>query len=504
MDIQIRAGDLHAAETEALVVYLFEDSQPDGAAQALDSVLGGAISELIGGGDMAGKTGQTAVLYPRGAVQARRVVVVGLGPAAEFTADQARRAAAQGMQRTRELKAATAAAMLPVGGLALAAAAEAAAEGALLGLYSYHGQKTKAPDAALPETLTLYVSPADVADAEAGVRAGAVIAESTWLTRDLVNLPPNICTPAYLGQAAAEMARAAGLKVEVLERRQIEALNMGALLGVAQGSDAPPRFIILEHNAARAEELDTIVLVGKGVTFDTGGYSIKTAEGMVGMKSDMAGAAAVIGALRALGTLDVPLHVVGLIPAVDNMISGHAYRPQEVLTASNGVTIEIISTDAEGRLILADALAFAARYQPAAVVDIATLTGACVVALGGVAAGLFSTDDRLRDALLAAAERTGERVWPLPLFPEYDKLIESQTADIKNSGGRLGAAAIAAAFLRHFVDYPAWAHLDIAGMAGIESMAGGSSVSAYVPAKGATGFGVRLLVDLVRRWQRPA
>lgn len=504
MDIQVRAGDLHAAETEALVIYLFEDSQPDGAAQALDSALSGAIGELIGGGDMAGKAGQVAVLYPRGAVKARRVVVVGLGPAEAFTADQARRAAAQGMQKARELKATTAAAMIPVGGLGLATAAEAAAEGALLGLYSYHGQKTKAPDAPLPETLTLCVSPADVADAEAGVRAGVVIAESTWLTRDLVNLPPNICTPAYLGQAAAEMAREAGLKVEVLERRQIEALNMGALLGVAQGSDTPPRFIILEHNAARAEELDTIVLVGKGVTFDTGGYSIKTTEGMVGMKSDMAGAAAVIGAMRALGRLDVPLHVVGLAPAVDNMISGHAYRPQEVLTASNGVTIEIISTDAEGRLILADALAFAARYQPAAVVDIATLTGACVVALGAVAAGLFSTDDRLRDALLAAAEYTGERVWPLPLFPEYDKLIESQTADIKNSGGRVGGAATAAAFLRHFVDYPAWAHLDIAGMAGIESMAAGSNGSAYVPAKGATGFGVRLLVDLVRRWQRLA
>lgn len=503
MDIQVKAGELHAAAVEALIIYLFEGGQLNGAAQALDSALGGVLSELISAGDMAGKAGQSAVLYPRGAVAARRVVAVGLGPADAFTADQARRAVAQGLQKARELKAATAATALPVGHLDLTAAAEAAAEGALLGLYSYHGQKTKEPDAPLPETLTVCVEPDEVAAVEAGVRAGVVIAESVCLARDLVNLPPNICTPAYLGQAAAEIAREAGLKAEVLERRQIEALSMGALLGVAQGSDAPPRFIILEHNAGRADELDTIVLVGKGVTFDTGGYTIKTAEGMVGMKSDMAGAAAVIGAMRALGKLAVPLHVVGLVPAVDNMISGHAYRPQEVLTASNGVTIEIISTDAEGRLILADALAFAARYKPAAVVDIATLTGACVVALGAVAAGLFSTDDRLRDALLAAAERTGEKVWPLPLFPEYDKLIESQTADIKNSGGRFGAAAIAAAFLRHFVDYPAWAHLDIAGMAGIESMGGGSG-GAYVPTKGATGFGTRLLVELVRRWQRPA
>jgi leucyl aminopeptidase len=504
MDIRVRAGALHEADVEALVVYLFEGGQPEGAAQALDSALGGAVSALIDGGDMAGKAGQTAVLYPRGAVAARRVVVVGLGPVEAFTVEGARRAAAQGMQKARELTAATAAAMLPPGGLETTAAAEAAAEGALLGLYSYHGQKTKAPDAPLPETLTLYVAAGDVASAEAGAAAGVAVAESVWLTRDLVNLPPNICTPAYLGQVAVKMAREAGLKAEVLERRQIEALNMGALLGVAQGSDTPPRFIILEHNAARAAELDTIVLVGKGVTFDTGGYSIKTSEGMVGMKSDMAGAAAVIGAMRALGKLDVPLHVVGLVPAVDNMISGRAYRPQDVLTASNGVTIEIISTDAEGRLILADALAFAARYEPAAVIDIATLTGACVVALGSVAAGLFSTDDRLRDTLLAAAEHTGERVWPLPLFPEYDKLIESQTADIKNSGGRFGGAATAAAFLRHFVNYPAWAHLDIAGMAGMESMSAGSSGSPYVPAKGATGFGARLLIDLVRRWQPPA
>lgn len=503
MDIVVRAGALLDADVDALMIYLFEKSQPEGAAQALDRALNGALSELIAGGDIAGKAGQIAVLYPRSAVPSRRVVVVGLGPADEFTTDRARRAAAQGMQKARDLKCTSTAAALPFGNLAVTTAAEALAEGALLGLYSYHGQKTKEPDAPLPETLALYVnSDEEIASAETGVHTGVAIAESVHLTRDLVNLPPNICTPAYLGQTATQVAREAGLKAEVLERRQIEALNMGALLGVAQGSDTPPRFIILEHNAERAGELETVVLVGKGVTFDTGGYSIKPAEGMVGMKSDMAGAAAVIGAMRALGKLQVPLHVVGLVPAVDNMISGHAYRPQDVLTASNGVTIEIISTDAEGRLILADALVFASRYQPTAVIDIATLTGACVVALGSVAAGLFSTDDRLRDTLLAAADHTGERVWPLPLFPEYDKLIESQTADVKNNGGRFGGAATAAAFLRHFVDYPAWAHLDIAGMAGMESMgAGANNDNPYIPAKGATGYGVRLLVDTVRRWR---
>jgi leucyl aminopeptidase len=271
---------------------------------------------------------------------------------------------------------------------------------------------------------------------------------------------------------------------------------MGALLGVAQGSENGPRFIILEHNADKAE-LATIVLVGKGVTFDTGGYSIKTADGMATMKDDMAGGAAVIGALGVIAGLNLPLHVVGLIPASDNMISGGSYRPQDVLTASNGTTIEIISTDAEGRLLLADALVYANRYKPAAVIDIATLTGACVIALGeGIAAGLFSTDDRLRDTLLAAAETTGERLWSLPLYPEYEKAIESQTADIKNTGGRMGGVGTSAIFLKHFVDYPAWAHIDMAGM----PLTTGDNP--YSP-KGATGYGVRLLVELAQRWAKP-
>jgi len=502
MDITVSEGRLRDASVEVLVVFVFENEPLQGMVRELDDALGGAIQDVIATGDMTGKAEQVAVLYPRGAVPAKRVVMVGLGEKGKFTADRARRAAAQGLRKARELKVKTAATALPDSTLPVPEAAGALAEGALLGLYSYHGQKSKEPYVPLPESLSLVAaSEEDVAAAEGGVRTGIALAEATCLTRDLVNLPPNVCTPAYLGEVAKKIGEEIGLKVEVLERRQIEALNMGALLGVAQGSETPPRFIILEHNALRADDLPTIVLVGKGITFDTGGYSIKSAENMVGMKSDMAGAAAVLGAMSAIGKLDVPLHVVGLVPAVENMISGRAYRPQDVLTASNGVTIEVISTDAEGRLILADALVFASRYKPAAVVDIATLTGACVVALGSVAAGLFCTDDQLRDRVLAAAEYTGERVWPLPLFPEYDKLIESQTADIKNSGGRYGGAATAAAFLRHFVDCPAWAHLDIAGMAGIDGMPAAGDDNPYIPTKGATGYGTRLLVDLLRRWE---
>jgi leucyl aminopeptidase len=312
------------------------------------------------------------------------------------------------------------------------------------------------------------------------------------LARDLVNLPPNICTPAHMAQVAAEMAQTVGLKSEALDRAQMEALKMGALLGVAQGSATPPKFIVLEHNAGRTD-LATLVLAGKGVTFDTGGYSIKTFEGMGTMKGDMAGGAAVIGALGAIAGLKLPLHVIGLVPAVDNMIGGNAYRPQEVLTASNGVTIEIISTDAEGRLLLADALVYASRYKPAAVVDIATLTGSCVTALGqGIASGLFSPNDTVRERLMTAADKTAERLWPLPLFPDYDKAIESTTADIKNSGGARGGVGTSAMFLKHFVDYP-WAHIDMAGMNF------DLPDNPYLP-KGASGYGVRLLTAFAQVW----
>jgi leucyl aminopeptidase len=502
MDVKAVRGAIQESDADAVVVNLFEDVQPGGATRAVDDALDGAIGELIEGGDFSGKAGQVAVLYPRGAIPARRVLVVGLGSREDFDADPAdavRRAAARAAQKARDLKAVQVASILHgagAGGLSIEGAAQVATEGSLLGLYQYRGQKTDEGDEPLPKTLELTVfQEQDVPAAQRGVDAGLAVASGVALTRDLVNLPPNVCTPAHMAQMAEQVAEEVGLRVEVLGREEMQALGMGALLAVAQGSDTPPRFIVLEHNGERAGELDSIVLVGKGVTFDTGGYSLKSREGMMGMKADMAGAAAVIGAMRAIGALDVDLHVVGLAPAADNMISGHAYRPEEVVTASNGVTIEINSTDAEGRMLLADALVYAGRFEPAAVVDIATLTGACVVALGrGVAAGLFSTDDGLRDALLAAADATAEKLWPLPLFPEYEKAIESQTADIRNSGERVGGVGSSATFLKHFVAYPAWAHVDMAGLATE------AKDNPYAPGKGATGFGVRLLTEFVRRW----
>jgi leucyl aminopeptidase len=434
------------------------------------------------------------VLYPRGALPAKRVILVGLGKKDSFTADTLRRAAASAAQKARDVKAKTAAVeSFGAAELGAGVAAASLAEGAVLGLYSYHGQKSSEPPSALPETLDVAPGDADRQSVQAALAVGQVLADATRLTRDLSNLPPNICTPEYLAETAQKLAGENGLRVEILHQTQMEALKMGALLSVARGSMTQPKFIVLEHNADRSD-LDTVVLVGKGITFDTGGYSIKTADGMVGMKGDMSGAAAVLGAMQAIGALGMPLHVVGLVPTCDNMISGNAYVPQEVITAGNGVTIEVISTDAEGRLILADALVYAARYNPAAVVDIATLTGAMSTALGNVVAGFFSTDDQLRDRLVEAGNATQERVWPMPLYPEYEKTLESKTADLKNIGVRPGGACIAALFLKRFTSYPAWAHIDMAGvMADVPE-------NPYLPGGGASGFGARLFVEFVRRW----
>jgi leucyl aminopeptidase len=503
VDVKAIPGAIQERDADAIIVNLFEGAQPGGATKTVDELLGGAIRELIESGDFSGKTKQVAVLYPRGAIPARRVIVVGLGARDGFDADPAetiRRAAARAIKKARALGASRVSSILHgagAGGLSIEEAAQATAEGSLLGAYEYHGQKTGEPKEPKPQVLELVIfDEQNVSVAQQGVDAALAIVSSVALTRDMINLPPNICTPSYMADVARKVADEVGLRVEVLGREEMEALNMGALLGVAQGSDTPPRFIILEHNAGRAEELDTVVLAGKGVTFDTGGYSLKTYEGMGTMKCDMAGAAAVIGAMRAVAALNVPLHVVGLAPAADNMISGHAYRPQEVVTASNGVTIEIKSTDAEGRMLLADALVYAARFEPVAVVDIATLTGACVTALGkGIAAGLFSTDDTLRDALMAASKATAEKLWPMPLFPEYEKSLESQTADIRNNGKRGSGVGSSATFLKHFVSYPAWAHVDMAGLA-----LGAGNGHPYITERSATGFGVRLLTEFVRRW----
>ncbi len=492
-------GDVLKSDCDALVVNLFEGvSAPGGATGAVDAALDGAITELIAAGDLEGKVGQVAVLYPRGAVPARRVLVTGLGPAEKFSTEVARRAAANAARKAVQLGASTVHTIAHgagVGGLDVAAAAQATVEGSLLAGYSFRGWKSGGSGSGKRLTGVTVVE-ADAAKlelAEAGVSAAKAVAAGVGRARDLVNRPPNRANPQHVAAVARQVAESVGLDIEVGDRDWLERERMGALLAVAAGSRNEPAFIVMTHNAER-DDLPTVVLVGKGVTFDTGGLSLKTRDGMVPMKADMAGAAAVIGAMEVVATLGVELRVVGLCPCVENMPDGAAYRPSDVVVASNGVSIEILSTDAEGRLALAEALAFARRYEADAVVDLATLTGSSVVALGaGVSASLFASDDDLAAELESASSETGERVWRMPLFDEYRKAIDAKVADLKNSGGARGGVGTAAVFLERFTDYP-WAHVDMAGMELVDS----PGDRAYLTA-GATGYGVRLLVEFLRR-----
>ena len=497
MNIQVKHGSIQDIQTDAIILNLFEGVEvPAGATGAVDKALGGAMTELIRMGDFKGKLNQTAAVYTRGAIPAPRVVLVGLGPVADFNVDRARQAAASAARRARELGAksiASTAHGAGTGQIDPQVAAQAVAEGTLLGLYEWTEHKSKKENNAQIESFTIVEFDKEKAPAiETGARIGEVVARAVNLARDLINQPGNVLTPAALASAAQERAQQVGLKCTVHDVDWIREQKMGAFLGVTQGTVQPPQFIVMEHEGASG---DPLVFVGKGITFDTGGISIKPAEKMEEMKSDMGGAAAVVAAMTAIAELKLPIHAVGLVPTCENMPSGTAYRPGDVLRARNGKTIEVISTDAEGRLILADALCYAADFKPRAVVDLATLTGACVVALGeDVAAGFFANDDDLSRQIKMISEATAEKLWRLPLYEEYKEKIKSQTADVKNSGGRFGGVGASAMFLAEFVSYP-WSHWDIAPM-----MWNKSGSPPYVN-KGGTGFGVRSLVELARRWQ---
>lgn len=497
MKVHVVQGSIEENTADSLIVNLFEGvTTPAGATGAVDKALGGAISELIAQGDLTGKAGEVAVLYPRGAIPAKRVLVVGLGKQEGLNLEGVRRAAAAAIKKAQDLKAKAVATIVHgagIGGLDVTAAAQATVEGSLLALYQFDAQKQNNEKKTPPDSLTVVeYDESKINSVAQGAKTAESIAAGVTIARNLVNMPPNVATPTKLAQTATEIAQAHGLKLTIGDRDWAAAHNMGAYLAVAQGAGEPPYFIVMEHNSDRTD-LDTLVLVGKGITFDTGGISIKPSDRMGDMKSDMGGAAAVFGAMKAVSLLNLPLRVIGITPCTENMPDAQAYRPADVITASNGKTIEIISTDAEGRMVLADALVYAKQYNPKAVVDLATLTGSCVIALGaGVAAGIFCNDDNLRDKLVTAGNSTHERLWPLPLYDDYRQTIKSPVADMKNSGGRMGGVGTSAVFLKEFTDYP-WAHLDIAGMALSEKDNG------YIPS-GGTGFGVRALVEFLRNW----
>ncbi|MGH7163012.1 MAG: leucyl aminopeptidase [Planctomycetota bacterium] len=467
--------------TEAFVCFRPEGSKDLRRLPVPDPALAAAAAAASKANEFRGEKGETLLLH--GGRAGRRLLLAGLGEAAQVTPETLRQASAAAALAldARAIRRATF--LLPPQG-DREEMAVAAVEGAGLALYRFDQLKSKRRPARLAH-VTVAPEAGGAGDLAAAVRRASIVTEAVCFTRDLGNLPPNVATPEYLARRARELS-GRGVTVRVHDRAAIRRLRMGAFAAVAQGSQTEPRLIEILYRGGGARA-PRVALVGKGVTFDTGGISIKPSQNMEEMKFDMCGAGAVLGCMRALKALRPRVNVHALLPAADNMPSGRAYRPGDILRARNGTTIEVISTDAEGRLLLCDALAYAAERKPDCIVDLATLTGACVVALGDAAAGLFGSDEKLVAQVEAAAQAAGEPAWPMPLYPRYDQLIQSAYADLKNVGGRNGGACTAAAFLKRFVGDVPWAHLDIAGTAW------GDKEDGY-KRRGATGYGVRLLI----------
>ncbi|GAB4535782.1 MAG: leucyl aminopeptidase [Anaerolineae bacterium] len=505
MEVLIQPGGIQSVDADAIVVNLFQGiTEPGGATGAVDTALGGAIRDLIVNGVIEGRLNETAILFPRGAIPARRVIVAGLGPEQEFDLDAARQAAASAARTARDSGARTLASIVHGGGrggLALGDAAQAVVEGTILGLYRYNAPGVKPPEEFKRQVDSLTLVEFDAArlpEIEAGAKVGQAVAEGTCLARDLANQPANVMTPTALATKAERIAADYGMSCQVFDREQMAELKMGALLSVARGAAEPPRFIVMEHNPT-GSDAPPFVLVGKGITFDSGGISLKPSEGMEQMRGDMGGAAAVLGAMQAIGAINLPERVVALLPTTENMPGGTATHPGDVVTAMNDVTIEIINTDAEGRLILADALAYARQYKPAAIVDVATLTGGMVTALGHYMTGVFASDDLLWETIRAAGDAAGEPMWRMPLDPIYDRQITTRFADVKNTGGRQASPVTAARFLSRFVEKCPWAHLDIAGTSWWERDLTYPLKPYFV--RGNTGVSVRTLVGVLRTWR---
>ncbi|MEX0890709.1 MAG: leucyl aminopeptidase [Gemmatimonadota bacterium] len=500
-DIRVTTVDLSSegVETPLLVLQVFErDRTADGYLGVLDGLYGGAINRVLGG-DFSGRKDETLVLYPAEGVAPERLLLVGVGKREDYTVERLRLAVGTAVN---------VASRMGIGDVAISLehvsrlsermgeylAALAAVEAALLASWHFRELKTSSSDERSTPlaTLTLVAGSDDEArELRGAADYGTVLGRAANLARELATRPGNSATPSFLADVAGRIAEARGMKLTVLDRAAMEKEGMHALLAVARGSQEEPRFIVLEHQGG-TEGAAPLVLVGKGVTFDSGGISIKPAASMEDMKYDMSGAAAVLAAMDGIGELELSANVVGIVPCTENLPSGTALKPGDVIGSHLGSTIEVINTDAEGRLILADALSYARRFEPAAILDAATLTGAVVIGLGHHAIGLMGNHGDLLSEVRAAGQRTGERCWPLPLWDEYRPQLDSDVADIKNSGGRPAGSITAGWFLKAFVeDATPWAHLDIAGTA---YRAEGTS---YLP-KGATGAPTRLFIEWVR------
>jgi len=493
MELKVIIADVTEIEVDALIVNLFEEvSQPGGATGAVDKALDGVISQLIASGEIKGKFGELNLIHTMGKIPAKRVLVAGLGKQQDLNLDKIRRIAGETCRFLRKKgtkSIATIAHGAGAGGIDPEKAAQAIAEGSILGLYTFRKHITKKPETAeIEKVLILEREDERRNQMEKGCAIGKVMAEADNFARDMINEPSNFMTPSDMAEIARGMATEYKLGCTVLEREQMQKLGMGALLGVAQGSQQPPKFIILTYEGGDPSN-KPLGLVGKGITFDSGGISIKPSESMADMKGDMAGGATVIAALRGIAQLKPKINVTALIPATENLPSGTATKPGDVLKAMNGKTIEIANTDAEGRLILADALSYAQKQGITPLVDVATLTGACHIALGDYATGAFTNNQELLNKVIEVGAEAGERLWQMPMYEEYKEQNKSDVADIKNTGGRYGGAITAAQFLSEFVGDTPWVHLDIAGTSSTNKEKG------YL-IKGATGVGVRTLINL--------
>ena len=495
MRITVETTNITTVNTPALVVNLFKGVKvPGGATGAVDRALDGTISRLIEDGEITGKKGEMTLLHTMDKIAPARVVVAGLGSQEGFDDEVVRRVSSEALRFLRRrgiCKAVTIAHGAGVGGLSPEESGQAIAEGSMLGLYKFDRYHTNGDDSDGEfEELTVAELDEQRADAiRGGVLKGQAIAEATMIARNMVNEPANAMTPTSMAEVARSVAEENGLGFETLDNADMREMGMGAFMGVAQGSDEPAKLIVLTYQGDPDNPENNLGLIGKGITFDTGGISLKPAAGMEHMKGDMAGGASVIAAMQIIAQLKPGINVTGMVAATENMPGGAAQRPGDVVTAMNGKTIEVINTDAEGRLVLADALCLARERGITRLVDIATLTGAMVTTLGKACTGVMGNDDALIGDVIEAGKQTGEKFWQLPMFDEYKELIRSDVADMKNSGGRQAGSISAAFLLKEFVDGAAWAHLDIAGTSTSEK------VSGYL-VKGATGTPARTLAQL--------
>ena len=492
MKVLVTAGTLSGAKADIAILPVFEEECGAVIKSYGDDYP--ALSLAVEAGDFKGAKRSQTVVYT-GVKSMPRMVLLGLGKKDALTTKELRNAAGRALKAVAGVKAKKVIFVLPDTEMTLQESVQCVAEGSMLSLYKFDKYMTQSGDDNYrePESLTFIHSDKKVAsEAKKFVDVAAIICEGVTIARDLANAPNNEIYPETLAKKAQEFGKSAGIKVTILNKAKITSLKMGGLLAVNQGSVRPPAFIIMEYAGTKSTE-KPIVLVGKGVTFDSGGISIKPGAGMSEMRLDMHGAATVIGTIVAAAKLKLKRNIIALVPTTENMPDGGAYVPGDVIRLMNGKTVEIDNTDAEGRLILGDALTYADRYKPQAVVDFATLTGACMIALGGVTSGLMGTDNNLNTKIKASADRTAEYVCELPLHEEYEEQIKSDYADVKNSGGRPAGAITAGLFLKHFIGNYPWAHIDIAGT-GIQSRA------TDINPKGGPGVGVRMMIDMLQNW----